>query len=624
MADRRNSPVDAEGFVEAFARRMEANQVDGKLGRLVTHLKNLGATKFSGGKPHEAEEWIYNLEIHFEMVECTPVELRMIGTHSLEGDARFWWDTVRRATPPMALGLMDWNTFKGIFLDKYFPQVEKDKKETEFIQLVQEKMTVTEYETKFIKLSRFAPHMIDTPDKKARRFIGGLNSNIRRLVTGLGITYEEAVDRALTQKDNRPWKQHKGRAAFRGVATTVDKGKELANPSIRCFNCGGSGHTAAICLKPRRLPGSCFKCGKMGHFANKCSEPNQAQNPPPRPAQLNVIAFENTVMEGTLIAYSTHARILFDTGASDSFISAAFIATLGLIPDELDKFLTVSTPLERSTILTKVCKSCPISVLDIEFPMNLVVLPLGRYDLILGMDWLSKYYAIVDCHERTITFSVPEQPVQKIQCHLPTKPSYPKFLAHVESKNPRPSIEEIHIVNSFQDVFQGITHLPPQREVEFGIDLIPPARPISITPYRMAPKELKELQTQIKGLLDLGFIRPSASSWGAPVLFVRKKDGSLRLCIDYRQLNKVTIKNKYPLPRIDDLFDQLRGAQIFSKIDLRYGYHQLLVKKEDIPKTAFNTRYGQYECKRIATPWLRKKRKSIRLFSTIGKSQKEM
>lgn len=111
----------------------------------------------------------------------------------------------------------------------------------------------------------------------------------------------------------------------------------------------------------------------------------------------------------------------------------------------------------------------------------------------------------------------------------------------------------------------------------------------------MAPKELKELQTQIKGLLDLGFIRPSASSWGALVLFVKKKDGSLRLCIDYRQLNKVTIKNKYPLPRIDDLFDQLRGAQIFSKIDLRYGYHQLLVKKEDIPKTAFNTRYGQYE-----------------------------
>ncbi|KAL6225621.1 hypothetical protein ACLB2K_004470 [Fragaria x ananassa] len=111
----------------------------------------------------------------------------------------------------------------------------------------------------------------------------------------------------------------------------------------------------------------------------------------------------------------------------------------------------------------------------------------------------------------------------------------------------------------------------------------------------MAPKELEELHIQIKGLLELGFTWPSASSWGAPVLFVKKKDRSLRLCIDYRKLNKVTIKNKYPLPRIDYLFDQLRGARIFLKIDLRSGYHQLLVKKNDIHKTAFNTRYGQYE-----------------------------
>ncbi|KAL6219375.1 hypothetical protein ACLB2K_007134 [Fragaria x ananassa] len=170
-----------------------------------------------------------------------------------------------------------------------------------------------------------------------------------------------------------------------------------------------------------------------------------------------------------------------------------------------------------------------------------------------------------------------------------------KLLANVELKSSKPLIDQIPVVNSFKDVFQEITHLPPSREVEFNIDLVPEAKPISITPYRMAPKELEELHTQIKGLLELGFIWPSASSWGALVLFVKKKDGSLRLCIDYRQLNKVTIKNKYMLPLIDDLFDQLRGARIFSKIYLRSGYHQLLVKKHDIYKTAFNTRYGQYE-----------------------------
>ena len=137
--------------------------------------------------------------------------------------------------------------------------------------------------------------------------------------------------------------------------------------------------------------------------------------------------------------------------------------------------------------------------------------------------------------------------------------------------------------------------LPPDRDIDFCIDVEPDTQPISIPPYRMAPSELKELKEQLQDLLSKGFIRPSVSPWGAPVLFVKKKDGSMRMCIDYRQLNKVTIRNKYPIPRIDDLFDQLQGASVFSKIDLRSGYHQLKVRAEDIPKTAFRTRYGHYE-----------------------------
>ncbi|GJT53239.1 putative nucleotidyltransferase, ribonuclease H [Tanacetum coccineum] len=132
-------------------------------------------------------------------------------------------------------------------------------------------------------------------------------------------------------------------------------------------------------------------------------------------------------------------------------------------------------------------------------------------------------------------------------------------------------------------------------EIEFGIELIPGAEPISKAPYRMAPVELKELKEQLQEMLENGFIRPSVSPWGAPVLFVKKKDGSMRLCIDYRELNHITIRNRYPLPRIDDLFDQLQGAKYFSKIDLRSGYHQLRVREQDISKTAFRTRYGHYE-----------------------------
>nr|KYP67681.1 Transposon Ty3-I Gag-Pol polyprotein [Cajanus cajan] len=157
-------------------------------------------------------------------------------------------------------------------------------------------------------------------------------------------------------------------------------------------------------------------------------------------------------------------------------------------------------------------------------------------------------------------------------------------------------VNELPVVCDFSDVFSDdMSSLPPRREVEFSIDLVPGTRPIFIAPYRMLPVELVELKKQIEDLLEKGFVRPSVSPWGAPVLLVKKKDGSMRLCVDYRQLNKVTIKNKYPLPRIDDLMDQLVGACVFSKIDLRSGYHQIRVKGEDVPKTAFRTRYGHYE-----------------------------
>ena len=160
----------------------------------------------------------------------------------------------------------------------------------------------------------------------------------------------------------------------------------------------------------------------------------------------------------------------------------------------------------------------------------------------------------------------------------------------------RPDLDLPRVVCEYVDVFPDeLPGLPPPRVVDFGIELHPGTSPISMTLHRIAPVELQELRVQLQELLDKGFIRPSTSPWGAPVLFVKKKDKTLRLCIDYRQLNRVTIKNRYPLPRIDDLFDQLRGARVYSKIDLCTGYHQLRVRDTDIPKTAFRTCYGHFE-----------------------------
>jgi hypothetical protein len=163
-------------------------------------------------------------------------------------------------------------------------------------------------------------------------------------------------------------------------------------------------------------------------------------------------------------------------------------------------------------------------------------------------------------------------------------------------KENKPSLEDFIALHEFKDVFfDEILELSPRGEIGFSIYLLSGSAPIPKVPYRMSLPELTELKIQLHKLLDKEYIRPSVSPWGAPFLFVKNKDGTLRLCIDYRQLNKITIKNKYPLPRINDLFDQVGGENIFSKLDLRYGYHWVRIKDEDISKTTFRERYGHYK-----------------------------
>ncbi|GJT49029.1 putative reverse transcriptase domain-containing protein [Tanacetum coccineum] len=244
---------------------------------------------------------------------------------------------------------------------------------------------------------------------------------------------------------------------------------------------------------------------------------------------------------------------------------------------------------------------------------------LGSFDVIIGMDWLRRCHAVIVCDEKlvqvpygneTLTFcgngSSNERESRLAVISYSKAQEYMAkgcqvFLAQIsakkeEDKSEGKQIKDVPIVRDFLEVFpEDLPGLPPARPVEFQIDLIPGAAPVARAPYRLAPSEMKELSEQLQELSDKGFIRPSSSPWGAPVLFVKKKDGSFRMCIDYRELNKLTVKNRYPLPRIDDLFDQLQGSSIYSKIDLRSGYHQLRVREQDIPKTAFRTRYGHYE-----------------------------
>ncbi|KAK1620977.1 hypothetical protein QYE76_026494 [Lolium multiflorum] len=212
--------------------------------------------------------------------------------------------------------------------------------------------------------------------------------------------------------------------------------------------------------------------------------------------------------------------------------------------------------------------------------------------VILGMDWLTENGAVINCGDKTVSLrnSIGGRIVFQGD-------KYSELEIGLELNSLKEvRIEDIPVVNEFKDVFpKELPGMPPDREIEFTIDLIPGTAPIAQPPYKMGPKELVELKAQIDELEQKGFIQESVSPWGTPVIFVDKRDGGKRMCGDYRNLNNVTIKNKYPLPRIQDLFDQVQGAGVFSKIDLRSGYHQIKIKKEDVPKTAFVSRYGHHE-----------------------------
>ena len=254
-----------------------------------------------------------------------------------------------------------------------------------------------------------------------------------------------------------------------------------------------------------------------------------------------------------------------------------------------------------------ICRGCELEISGTPLIVDLRIMDMSEFDVILRMDWLTTYRVVIDCECRRVTaytqdgtrvvfqgdkHDILPQTVYESRC----QGQLAGWLVSLTLENEeRPDLDLPRVV-WYVDVFPDeLPGLSPQRVVDFGIELHPGTSPISMTLHRMAPVELQELRVQLQELLDKGFIRPSTSPWGAPVLFTKKKDKTLRLCIDYRQLNRVKIKNRHQLPRIDDLFDHLRGVRVYSKIDLRIGYHQLRVRDTDIPKTVFRTRYRHFE-----------------------------
>ncbi|MCH95950.1 cellular nucleic acid-binding protein, partial [Trifolium medium] len=288
------------------------------------------------------------------------------------------------------------------------------------------------------------------------------------------------------------------------------------------------------------------------------------------------------LIRGTCFINDVPLITMIDTGETHSYTSLDCVKRLNLRVSAMSGSMVIDTPANGSVTTTMVCVNCHLTIYGKHFGMDLVCIPLSKLDVFLGMNWLEFNRVYINCCDKTVMFPKPEESLNPRfmnvgQVETSLKESAQMFMMFASLKMEGESgIVELHVVCEFPCVFlDDVTDLPPEREVEFAIELVPGTSPVSMALYRMSASELNELKKQLEVLLEKMFVRPSISSWGASVLLVKKKDSSIRLCVDYQQLNKVTIKNKYPLARIDELMDQLVGARVFSKIDLRSGYHQI-------------------------------------------------
>ncbi|KAD6119157.1 hypothetical protein E3N88_10428 [Mikania micrantha] len=520
-------------------------------------------------------QWLEETESVLEISSCKDEDKVKFAAQQFKGEALFWWKTVLQ---------------------------------------VREEI--------FEQLSRLVPHLVTPESKRIQRFIWGLPSQIRTHVkANKPITMQSAVDLASTVNDDilrseqqkervgskRKFDggQSEGKSGERRFETPFtkkgkpndDKRKDYTSKPTckrckkqhfgqcrtpKCLKCHKLGHLAENCRTKRIV--KCYGCGEEGHIRPECPKivGEKKENPSKSGAKARAFVMdvgnardEPEVMTGMFLLDNIYARVLFDTGATRSFVSIAFRHKLEQKTSNLPNAYTVE--LANGEILRsgEIIRNCALELDDHKFTIDLLPIELGSFDVVVGMDWLTKNQAEILCGQKMVRIPLQEG----------------KILV-IHGEKPKTALDIISCLKANKYELPGI---PPPREVEFRIDLPPGAAPVAKSPYRLAPSEMQELMKQLQELLDKGFIRPSFSPWGAPVLFVKKKDGTLRMCIDYRDLNKVTIKNRYPLPRIDDLFDQLQGSSYFSKIDLRSGYHQLRIKDNDVPKTAFRTRYGHYE-----------------------------
>nr|GEV09310.1 reverse transcriptase domain-containing protein [Tanacetum cinerariifolium] len=486
--------------------------------------------------------WIEKIKNVQDMSSCSIDQQVNYTAGSFVGKALTWWNSQIRTLSREVDVSMSWNDFKFMIIEEFCPSHEMQKLETELWNHNMVEVGHAAYTDRFHELARLVPHLVTLKSRKIERYVYGLALQIygtvattepktmQKAVQISGVLTDEAVRNGSIKKADKrgnveePSKDKNDRDDNKRTRTG-NAFATTANP-VRRENVGAWPKCATY--NSYHAPGGpcciCFNCNRPGHLAKDCrGVPRNvnhinARNPPVRACYEcgstdHVRAFmlgaeeprqDPNIVTGTFTLNEHSATTLFDSGADYSFVFSIFIPLLGIEPSELGFRYEIEIASGQLVYINKVIKGCRVEIKGHVFDIDLIPFGQRSFDVIIGMDWLSNHKAEIIYHEKVV--------------RIP---------------------------------------LLDGKEIEFQIELIPGATPVAKSPYRLAPSELEELLGQLKELQDKGFIRPSLSPWGAPVVFVKKKDGSFRMCIDYRELNKLTVKNRYPLPRIDDLFDQL-------------------------------------------------------------------
>ncbi|GJV21843.1 putative reverse transcriptase domain-containing protein, partial [Tanacetum coccineum] len=552
-----------------------------------------------------------------DFLKCKPHNFS--GTEGIVGLTR-WFEKMETVfnisnCPPKTIGVdaayaMNWAGLIRLMTEVYCPRNEIHKMKTKLWNLTVKGNDLTAYTQRFQELILLCTRMVPDEEDRVERFIGGLPDNIQGNVIATNLARLQDAIRIANQlmdkklqgyaarsaenkmrMESNPRDNHgqqpqfkrqnvSGQNVARAYAAGNNEKRGYAGPhplcnkcryhhvgpcTVKCNNCKRVGHQTRDCRFTATAPNTqrapfgnqqgaiCYECGRPGHTrGNKATAKAYAigergTNP------------DSNVVTGMFLPNNCYASMLFDSGADRSFVSSTFSALLNVAPSTLDTSYAVELADGRISETNVVLRGYTLGLLGHPFDIDLMRVEHGSFDVIIGMDWFAKYHALIVCDEKVVRIPYGDEVL------IIRGDNYDGGITSkkAEDKSEDKRLEDVPIVREFPEVFpEDLPGLSPARQVEFQIDLVPE-------------------------LSDRG--------WGAPVLFVKKKDGSFWMCIDYRELNKLTVKNRYPLPRIDDLFDQLQGSRVYSKIDLRSGYHQRRVREEDIPKTAFRTRYGHYE-----------------------------